>query len=413
MEPASVYYDSDTEQLLCCAAGAAVFQEVIDCAAALLHASVIVADPLHYVIAVSSGSSAEEHPTWGSLIDAGIVPPVYPKTTQCPEGEALPGAPIGTGVRMHEAIRTKTGNWCIMGDIYSGETLLLRFAVTTSAPLTDGQQHLVSTLAFTLQLSRHKWSFSSHQDAASLYLLDLLHNRATTNVSILQQIQFNTESSYRMYCFDTTDLSAHNLSFVPISSAIQDAPNALSTMDGSVFVLLVSCEQDCRGLRQQLAAFAQEAHFPILESIEITELESVPDIYKIMNVATSTARNFHGANGIFQLSDFSMFLFFERIIQYGGQEQIIHHDATFLMEYDRQKKSDLAQTAYCYLLHNREAPPTADALFIHRNTLDKRLRKIESLVNAQWRSVSYQLVMMTSLYQLLKEDDRLVYYQLP
>ena len=34
--------------LLCCAAGAAAFQEVIDCASELLHACVIVADLLHY-----------------------------------------------------------------------------------------------------------------------------------------------------------------------------------------------------------------------------------------------------------------------------------------------------------------------------------------------------------------------------
>lgn len=39
---------SDDDKLLCCAAGAAAFQEVIDCAAELLHACVIVADLLHY-----------------------------------------------------------------------------------------------------------------------------------------------------------------------------------------------------------------------------------------------------------------------------------------------------------------------------------------------------------------------------
>lgn len=39
---------TDDDKLLCCAAGAAAFQEVIDCAAELLHACVIVADLLHY-----------------------------------------------------------------------------------------------------------------------------------------------------------------------------------------------------------------------------------------------------------------------------------------------------------------------------------------------------------------------------
>ena len=403
---------TDDDKLLCCAAGAAAFQEVIDCAAELLHACVIVADPLHYVLAVSSNLPMA-HPTWSDLIDAGAVPPIYPKSEHSPENHPIPGTLIGGGLRLHDALITKNQAICTMGDIYSGQTLLLRFAVTSAVPLTDEQRHLVTTLAFTLQLSRHKWSFASHQDAASLYLLDLLHNRTTTNAGILQQIHFDTESTYRIYCFDTSDLSAHNLSFIPISALIQATPNTLSTMDGSIFILLVSCRQDYSELRRQLAQFAQEAHFPVLESVEIEDLYQVSAIYQIMQVGTSAARSFHGAEGIFQLSDFSMFLFFYRIIKYGGQEQIIHTDAVFLTEYDQKKRSDLAQTAYCYLLHNREAPATADALFIHRNTLDKRLRKIESLVNAQWRSVSYQLVMMTSLYQLLKEADRLVYYKLP
>ena len=107
-----------------------------------------------------------------------------------------------------------------------------------------------------------------------------------------------------------------------------------------------------------------------------------------------------------------MFLLFKRSIQVNEDDSVILPDARFLMEYDKEKKSDLAQTAYCYLLHNREAVATADALYIHRNTLDKRLRKMESLVNAQWHSVSYQLVMLTSLYQLLKEEKRLVYYKI-
>lgn len=74
-----------------------------------------------------------------------------------------------------------------------------------------------------------------------------------------------------------------------------------------------------------------------------------------------------------------MFLLFNRIIQFNEDDSVILPDARFLMEYDKEKKSDLAQTAYCYLLHNREAVATADALYIHRNTLDKRLRKMESL----------------------------------
>lgn len=128
---------------------AAAFQEVIDCAAELLHACVIVADPLHYVLAASSNLPMA-HPTWSDLIDAGAVPPVYPKNEHSPENHPIPGTLIGGGLRLHDALITKNQAICTMGGIYSGQTLLLRFAVTSAAPLTDEQRHLVTTLAFTL-----------------------------------------------------------------------------------------------------------------------------------------------------------------------------------------------------------------------------------------------------------------------
>ena len=68
---------SDDDKLLCCAAGAAAFQEVIDCAAELLHVCVIVADPLHYAkvivlvsdpYSISSRRSTERCPDMVSVL---------------------------------------------------------------------------------------------------------------------------------------------------------------------------------------------------------------------------------------------------------------------------------------------------------------------------------------------------------
>lgn len=53
-----------------------------------------------------------------------------------------------------------------------------------------------------------------------------------------------------------------------------------------------------------------------------------------------------------------------------------------LVRHDRQHESDLLRTLEAYLDRNRQLKPTAQALFIHYNTLRYRLKKIENLTRA-------------------------------
>ncbi|MCL6594268.1 MAG: helix-turn-helix domain-containing protein, partial [Alicyclobacillus sp.] len=48
--------------------------------------------------------------------------------------------------------------------------------------------------------------------------------------------------------------------------------------------------------------------------------------------------------------------------------------------YDRQHHTDLLKTLFVYIQHNGNRSEAADALFIHRTTLQYRLARIESLV---------------------------------
>lgn len=62
-----------------------------------------------------------------------------------------------------------------------------------------------------------------------------------------------------------------------------------------------------------------------------------------------------------------------------ASEEYIHPGLTELREYDRENGAQLMDTLRCYLENDRMAGDTADQLFIHRNTLVKRLDKIQLL----------------------------------
>jgi hypothetical protein len=51
-----------------------------------------------------------------------------------------------------------------------------------------------------------------------------------------------------------------------------------------------------------------------------------------------------------------------------------------LIDYDARRHARLVETLRTWLDHHWAVQPTAEALFIHRNTLQKRLRRIETLL---------------------------------
>lgn len=52
-----------------------------------------------------------------------------------------------------------------------------------------------------------------------------------------------------------------------------------------------------------------------------------------------------------------------------------------LFEYDNKNASDLADVLRCYLKHNGSVKDTADELFVHRNTINYKLGKIQELLD--------------------------------
>lgn len=68
-----------------------------------------------------------------------------------------------------------------------------------------------------------------------------------------------------------------------------------------------------------------------------------------------------------------------------------------LIEHDERRASQLMQTLRVYIEHDAQSAPTCDALFIHRNSLSYRLRKIESLLGANLETIEGQATCLMAL----------------
>ena len=81
-----------------------------------------------------------------------------------------------------------------------------------------------------------------------------------------------------------------------------------------------------------------------------------------------------------------------------------------LVRYDDQHRSTLVQTIDAYFNHHGNISQTAEALFIHRNTLLYRLDRIQELTNHNLNQANMRLALQLALklWQLRPEAPRTI-----
>lgn len=77
------------------------------------------------------------------------------------------------------------------------------------------------------------------------------------------------------------------------------------------------------------------------------------------------------------------------------------YGADVLYAYDRAHNTNLCETLLVYILHERNAVATADALFVHRNTLRNRINKIDDIIGIDLNNNDERMHLLISLNSLV------------
>jgi len=75
-------------------------------------------------------------------------------------------------------------------------------------------------------------------------------------------------------------------------------------------------------------------------------------------------------------------------------KEYYNHTLKALKDYDNVNGTDLCTTLRCYLSHNGSVKDAADELFVHRNTINYKLNKIEELLGVEMSSLSARTELM-------------------
>lgn len=87
-----------------------------------------------------------------------------------------------------------------------------------------------------------------------------------------------------------------------------------------------------------------------------------------------------------------------KILAGHGFVTLLHPIVNVLKEYDEKNGSSLYQTLFSYLRNERSNVITSEELFVHRNTLIQRLRKITSIWNLDLDNPDERFYILLSLY---------------
>lgn len=119
--------------------------------------------------------------------------------------------------------------------------------------------------------------------------------------------------------------------------------------------------------------------------------KSVRCLYKSYNQAKAIqrlqARGKIGADKVFYTK-----LGIYRLLMGIEDKEIIkdyyHHMLQPLIDYDRVNQTDLCQTLQCYLNNDGSVKDTAEELFVHRNTVNYKLNKVEEILEIEMSSLA-------------------------
>ena len=151
-----------------------------------------------------------------------------------------------------------------------------------------------------------------------------------------------------------------------------------------------------------LEQWSELAKLPQYEDVSIGLSWPFTDIIEFkryFNQASASIKHAQHLGMTNQIFDYSDFYYYDLLYNYTGKiplEHYCHPALHILRQYDKINNTELYVTLNTYLEHKKNLRTTAEALFIHRNTLVYRINRIHQLTELDLGSVNVLYSLMDS-----------------
>ena len=379
----------DTKKNIHTLMGCRSLRELILTARSVLQSPLILADLTFHVLAMSEDTVTED-PRWAQIQEEGNLPLNIVNIAQY-QTSLHEGKPVVT--------RDSTGLYIVRCAVAHEEKLIgyLLSPCYGGVP-TEEEVDLMGLLADLCALKMQKELHYAEypEDMLAFFLSNLLNGTITDEQKIQDRCRYfgwNMKPPYRVLTMESLDrrgLEAGEdyLAMEQKKFALQRRfPEATTFLYGNQLKLIIHVHdqttQDAIVLGE-VAAFLTEHNMVAGVSQIAYHIRSIASRHQQALKALQMGGLFEGAGPLFHYDTYSIYHCLELCATQIDLLQLCHTAAKQLESYDRKNGTELMGTLHAYLACHQNRNEAAERLYIHRNTLSKRLDKINDLINVDF-----------------------------
>lgn len=172
------------------------------------------------------------------------------------------------------------------------------------------------------------------------------------------------------------------------------------------------CLQKDERFMEQLEAMLISEELVAGISRPLIEIESISDFNRQSERAAELGRRFHPKQSIHLYDSYAIYHALELVADRERMAQFCHSAVILLRDYDRAHETDLLESLRIYLTHDRSIGESAAALYIHRNTMNYRITRINELTSLDMSDPDVFCHLLFSFYALdyeaMQQEDETV-----
>ncbi|MDK2968420.1 helix-turn-helix domain-containing protein [Lacrimispora sp.] len=173
------------------------------------------------------------------------------------------------------------------------------------------------------------------------------------------------------------------ISFIRESELFKSSGGELTFHDNNL-IFITGCKQSQYITNQDiepLSHYLKQMHMIAGVSQFFDEIMEIPVAYQQSLAAIRLGKKDDSVLPVYRYEDYGIYDMLEQIKEQKNLIRYCHPDILKLKEYDRNHKTDYLKSLYTYIVNMGNLAASADELYIHRNTMNYRLAKIQELIS--------------------------------
>ncbi len=259
-------------------------------------------------------------------------------------------------------------------------------------PFNDTDYKLLTMLKEGIYQQMRKEEFINDNSGYpyEYFLKDLLDGKIATPKRYQKHLSYvNTTFSDNMYCLVVeTARSSSTLNTFLIRNRLESLfPDTKTLMYNGEIIVLFCLKKNYELSEKDFAKIRKLcSELDIFAGISnnFSELMELSEYYKQALRAIEIGIIDNQEPGLFVYSDYFMHHLANIFLQKESEKTYCHPIMEKLLKTDAANETELAETLYAYLVCERNISAAAEYLYIHRNTMTYRLKKIDTMVHINY-----------------------------